>query len=169
MNGDNWLFNHGTAVTAVASFLLTWILRSALVPFLDGYSRRKGENLATHKDLDKLVKQMEAVTETQENIKAEISGGLWDRQEQWKLKRDAVLEAIRSIAAIKESLAGLNSCFGTSLPESEALKQKQMVERNAFKETNSNLWCAKFVAESLLVLFSTNIFISSTKKLRKSH
>jgi hypothetical protein len=122
------------------SVVLIFLVVNVFKPFFGSYAAKKGENLATKEDIAQLTK-------IAEGIKAKISDEVWDRQEQWKLKRDAILEAIRSIAAIKESLAGLNSCFCTSLPECEALKQKKTDERNAFKETNSNLWCAKFVAE----------------------
>jgi hypothetical protein len=66
--------------------------------FLAGYLRKKGENLATHEDLDKLVEQMKVTTEATKSIEARISGDVWDRQRQWELKRDTLLETVRSIA-----------------------------------------------------------------------
>jgi hypothetical protein len=64
--------------------LLFWIAASFLKPYL----RRKGENLATHEDIQKLVDQVKATTAATEAIKSELSGRLWVSQEQWKLKTD---------------------------------------------------------------------------------
>jgi hypothetical protein len=48
--------------------------------YLSSYFKRKGENLATHEDIDKLVEQVSAVTKTTKEIEAKISsektGGL---------------------------------------------------------------------------------------------
>jgi hypothetical protein len=79
--------------------------------FFGAYFKRRGENLATHADLDKLIEQMSAVTETTENIKAAISDDVWDRQKQWELRRDAVLDAIRAHADLESALVNLNSCL----------------------------------------------------------
>jgi hypothetical protein len=47
------------AIIAILSFLLGAVLR----PYLTGYASKKGENLAAHEDIDKLVDQIKAVTE----------------------------------------------------------------------------------------------------------
>jgi hypothetical protein len=61
--------------------------------YLAGYLKQKGENLATHEDIDKLVDQVAAVTTTTKKIEAEISSDVWDRQKRWELKRDTLLQA----------------------------------------------------------------------------
>jgi hypothetical protein len=84
---------------------------SLIGAFLGAYFKRKGENLATHEDLDNLVKQVAAVTETTENIKATISDDVWDRQEQWKLKRDSIQNAVIALHEMERALTEVNSCF----------------------------------------------------------
>lgn len=47
---------------------------------IGAYLKKKGENLATHEDIDKLVDQVRAVTQTTKEIEAKISDEMWDRQ-----------------------------------------------------------------------------------------
>ena len=63
-------------------------LIGGLIGFVNTYMNKKGENLATHEDIDKLVDQVRAVTQTAKEIETKISSDLWDRQKQWELKRD---------------------------------------------------------------------------------
>lgn len=51
--------------------------------YLGSYLKKKGENLATHEDIDKLVDQVRAVTQTTKEIEAKISNEVWDRQKRW--------------------------------------------------------------------------------------
>src|SRR5258708_597017 len=75
--------------------------------WVGAYLKKKGENYATHEDLGKLVKQMEAVTKVTEAIKTEISEQVWNRQRQWELRRDVLLEAAKGLGACHESIAQL--------------------------------------------------------------
>jgi hypothetical protein len=77
--------------------------------YLAGYLRKKGENLATHEDIHKLVDQVSAVTKATKQIEAKISGDLWNAQKQWELKRDVLFEATKSIVEIDNALLGLDS------------------------------------------------------------
>jgi hypothetical protein len=72
--------------------------------FLNSYFRTKGENLATHEDIGKLVDQVRAVTTTTKEIEAKISSDVWDRQKRWELRRDAVIDALQKMGAIEEAL-----------------------------------------------------------------
>jgi ATP phosphoribosyltransferase len=53
------------------------------------------KNLATHEDLDKLVKQLEATTNATKAIEARISHETWGRQKNWEMKRDALVSVVR--------------------------------------------------------------------------
>jgi hypothetical protein len=75
--------------------------------YLAGYLKQKGQNLATHEDIDKLVDQVTAVTTTTKRIEAEISSDVWDRQKQWELKRDTLLQAARRMADTEKAILRL--------------------------------------------------------------
>jgi hypothetical protein len=77
--------------------------------YYGAYWKKKGEQAATHEDLENLVKEVQAVTKTTEEIKSEISGGLWDRQKQWELKRDVMFEAAKTVSAAKDRLTGMHA------------------------------------------------------------
>ena len=68
--------------------------------FIGSYLKKKGENLATQEDVQKL-------TTLVEEVKATISDRVWDRQKQWEMKRDAIfatLEALGEGAMMKKHL-----------------------------------------------------------------
>lgn len=87
---------------------LTTLVGAFIGSFLGSYLKKKGENLATHEDLDKLLEQVRAVTTTTKEIEAKISTDVWDRQRRWELKRDVLFSATKGIAAIEDSLVDLN-------------------------------------------------------------
>src|SRR5215472_597637 len=93
------------AITAVIALIIGAVLR----PFVTGYSTKKGENLATREDIANVVKQVEAVTRTTEEIKAEVSAGIWDRQKQWEMKRDVLFEASKVLALVEDQLMQMQS------------------------------------------------------------
>src|ERR1700733_13386684 len=77
--------------------------------FLAGYLKKKGENLATHEDIQNLVEQVQAVTTATQEIESRISGELWDRQKKWELRRDIIFETTRAVADVKHRLNALDS------------------------------------------------------------
>jgi hypothetical protein len=93
------------------SLLNPWV--SALVPlisagvgaYLGAYLNEKGKNFARREDMDKITAEVQAVTRTTEAIKADISGGLWDRQKQWEMKKEVLFEASKSVASVEERIA----------------------------------------------------------------
>jgi hypothetical protein len=87
----------------VGLLLLLW--RS----FLPAYLNKKAENFATHEDINKLVDQVQAVTTATEQIKAKISNEIWDRQKQWELKREMIIEISKAISEIEEAMLRVKS------------------------------------------------------------
>jgi hypothetical protein len=71
--------------------------------------KTKGENLATHEDIDKLVDQVKVVTATTEQIKTEISDAAWNRQKRWELKREVLFEAAKRITEVDEALVAFDN------------------------------------------------------------
>jgi hypothetical protein len=85
--------------------LIVWGI-SALVAgfgaYFGAYFKKKGENLATHEDLDKLIVELRATTEATKSIEARISQDLWVSQKGWELKRDILMQWFRSVHEANE-------------------------------------------------------------------
>ena len=75
------------------------------------YLKKKGENLATHEDIAKLVDQVRAVTTATKEIEAKISTDVWDRQKRWEMKRVVLFEETKRLEAVTNALIGLNTTF----------------------------------------------------------
>jgi hypothetical protein len=81
--------------------------------FLGSYLKRKGENLATHEDIGRLVDQVRAVTKATKEIEAKISDDVWDRQKRWELKREVLFETMKKLALVRERLAATAAAHQT--------------------------------------------------------
>src|ERR1035441_911342 len=100
-------------MTIVMAFIL-WaigVLIGLFLGYLMAYSRKKGENLATHEDIGKLVDQVRAVTTATKEIEEKISNEMWDRQRRWELKRDAVFEAVKQLCVMDDALMTVHTTF----------------------------------------------------------
>ena len=104
------------ASIAVVSLILGAVFR----PYLKGYAEKKGENLATHEDIQKLVDQVKAVTEATKKIEAEISSGLWYRQKRWEMKREVLFEVAKRISVVEDSMLRVAILF-----KQDSNKQKE--------------------------------------------
>jgi len=110
-------------------FALIVIAALLIDGYLKSYFSKKGENLATHEDIDKLVDQMKAVTRTTEETKSEISDAVWDRQKRWELRRDLFLDAIRKTAAMSDALTLLFSVYSTEKINAQAGREPRTEKR----------------------------------------
>lgn len=110
MTDANWFFGLGVVVA------------SSISSFLGAYFRRRGEDVAALKGIEKL-------TATVENIKAAISDDVWDRQKQWEMRRDAVSDAWRALRELETSLINLRSAFSRPIPDNEELKGSMLSMR----------------------------------------
>jgi hypothetical protein len=79
-----------------AGISVVTVLSAGIGAYIGAYLKKKGENLATHEDLDKLVVELKATTETTKSIEARISNDLWVSQKGWELKRDILMQWFRS-------------------------------------------------------------------------
>jgi hypothetical protein len=150
----SWLINPGAGAAAIGASFLTLLLRHLAAPYLDAYSRQKGQNLATHEDLDKLVAQMKAVTAATENIKAVISDDVWDRQKQWELRRDTLFEALRALSDLDYALIELHSVYSSPIPDPEDLKLYRMnllqEKAKSFDTCNARFNSSMFLARMVV-------------------
>jgi hypothetical protein len=131
---------------------LGWFLLAALASGFGGYFgsylKKKGENLATHEDLDRLVKQMEATTNATKAIEARISNEVWNRQRQWELKRDALLEGGRALADLNTALMKLNAVYSaksSSKQMGSAFATQEEVAIDAFNKASYSFQRAQLV------------------------
>ncbi|HMD78170.1 MAG TPA: hypothetical protein VKG86_12450 [Terracidiphilus sp.] len=114
MNDNSWLFYLGVAIA------------SLIGAFLGAFIKRIGEDFAAQQSIQKL-------TVTVENIKAAISDDVWDRQEQWKLKRDAVLDAVCALNGLENALIELDSTFSVppELCDDTAREGQELLQKGA--------------------------------------
>ena len=120
--------------------------------YLAGYLKKKGENLATHEDIAKLVEQMSAVTKATKDIEAKISSDLWDRQKRWELKREVLFEATRRLADIEDGLLSLDSVLQVEQKEQKKEDEPGWVEVRHERITKWSKASAAFDEARLLVL-----------------
>lgn len=106
-------------VVALAGWVGVAVLLLFWKSFLPGYLNKKGENLATHEDINKLVDQVSAVTSATKEIEAKISNAVWDRQKLWELKREILFDAIRRLAELEDALLALDACVRVELSENK--------------------------------------------------
>jgi hypothetical protein len=83
------------------------ILVAGFVGYFTGYMKKKGENLATHEDINKLLEKVSAVTAATKQIDAKISNDVWERQRRWELKREVLFEIARKLATLDDALVSL--------------------------------------------------------------
>jgi type IV secretory pathway VirB4 component len=87
-----------------AGLFVTTALASGSGAFLGSYLKKKGENLATHEDIDKLVAQISAVTTTAKQIEATISNEMWQRQTIRNEKKAAYCQVLEILGQMRHAV-----------------------------------------------------------------
>jgi hypothetical protein len=99
--------------------------------YVGAYLKRKGENVATHEDIARLVDQVKATTAATEAIRTEMSGKLWETQERWKAKRQLYTDLIH---ALRDTVAGWNGMWDA----------QTKFQRGIFTEQKREQWMQKW-------------------------
>jgi hypothetical protein len=88
---------------------LTTLITAFGGSYLSGYLKKKGENLATHEDVERLLHQVSAVTKTTKEIEARISNETWRRERRSDLQLRTI-ENFSSLTSdyIQRSIADAN-------------------------------------------------------------
>lgn len=94
----------------LTKLLFTFITAGAGA-YLGSYLKKKGENLATHEDINKLITQVTAVTQATKEIEGKISHDFWEREKTWEVKREALFEAMKELANVEYGLSRLVLSF----------------------------------------------------------
>jgi len=121
---------------------VSWVL--AIVPFISAavgayfgaYLRKKGENLATHEDINKLLDQVRAVTTTTKEIEAKISSDVWDQQKRWELKRDALFEVTKKLGLAQDALYTLGAVYKTNKQSTQISPERIQSTTKIYAEWN---------------------------------
>jgi hypothetical protein len=107
--------------------ILLALVKLGMVAFVAGlgayfgsYLKKKGENVATKEDIKNVVEQVKAVTQATKEIETKISNQVWDRQKQWELKREVLLEATKRLSAIENGLLSLNTFWASKTAEKKS-------------------------------------------------
>ena len=88
------------------AYLVATLIASGLGAYFGSYLKKKGENLATREDVERLTAQVE-------EVKATISDRVWNRQRQWEMKRDALYAAVDALARAHNALVELAAGYVT--------------------------------------------------------
>jgi uncharacterized protein (UPF0303 family) len=92
-----------------------WVVSVLAALFVGGfamsYMRKKGEHLATHEDIEKLVEQVQAVTKATKEIEATISNDLWNRRKKWEMKKEALFEVTKELSSFQDVLQTLSATY----------------------------------------------------------
>jgi hypothetical protein len=136
--------------------LILQIIQFVLKGYIEGYSKKKGENLATKEDLQDVVEQMKQITRTTEEIKTEMSERTWSKQRHWDLKRDIALEILRHFGTLQEAaLATHNGIYqvnrlpnwqGSTDEQKTRVKNDFEAARKKLQDAMTKLWELQQVA-----------------------
>lgn len=123
------------------------VLLNALVlgfwkPWAGAYSGEKGKNVARKEDLNAIVAEIRAVTITQKEIEAKISGDVWHEQMLFTQRRDIYLELIRILQDISNGANNLSYIIGT-LKRSAQNEVEQTSMREHFQKQLKELTTAR--------------------------
>jgi len=123
---------------------LTTLVSAFVGSYLASYLKKKGENLATHEDIDKLVDQVRAVTTATKEIEERIESSVWSKQRHWEMKRDALFATVQALDRTKSAFIELwaSQVFEVGDPEYKERKrvstEKWLAEISRYDETRSS-------------------------------
>jgi hypothetical protein len=123
------------------------------------YAQERGKRLATTDDIDKILKEVEAVTHKAETIKSQISGDLWNRQAAWNEKRDIYGKLIESLHQINKTATDVsvysknsqdNKYFQTYLDAERVFAYQTSLAR-IFLNSQSRAALDEFVSNRMII------------------
>src|ERR1700733_15242604 len=101
----------------LAGIVLTGIV-AGIGAYIGAYLKKKGENLATHEDFQKLLAEHRSPTEATKVIEARISIGVWSQQQRWDVQKTALLESLKELASAETFLNRLVYTFSDTTDHS---------------------------------------------------
>ena len=102
---------------------------SFIAAFIGAYLKEKGKNLATKEDLDLLIDQMRKTTATVEEVKSEIAGEAWLKQQIWTEKKRVYIEILQALQEANYSASGMAEGFRLSQDKTRDEVSRKTIER----------------------------------------
>jgi hypothetical protein len=153
----------------IVSFLIALTINTvALVftAFFRGYGTKKGENLATHEDIEKIVTQVQAVTQATKEIEARVSDTSWNRHRLLDLKTEKAFEMMKNFGSMDQLLSDMlgfgfawrtaNGGTNQGMKWNAAVEQQFMPRQAAIAETQWQL-------DAMMTLFFTQELVSHSR------
>lgn len=107
--------------------------------FARSYLAQRAKSFASRQDLDEISRQLSHTTAVSEQVRAEISSGLWLNQKIWEFRREIYTELLRNLYELQSTLFDL-ICMGQSIVEDssrrerlETLKKRRMETKEAIR------------------------------------
>src|SRR3569832_1782661 len=91
--------------------VLLTVISSGAGAYVGAYLKKKGENFATHEDMAKLVEQTAAITQAAKQIEAAITDKLWQRQRNWEVRRDVLIDIMSLFGEVEYGISNLLLSF----------------------------------------------------------
>jgi hypothetical protein len=154
---------------------LTTLASAFVGSYVAGYLKKKGENLATHEDIDKLVDQVRAVTTATKEIEERIESSVWSKQRHWEMKRDALFASVQALDRTKAAFIELwaSQVFEVGDPEHKEERkrvsaEKWLAEISRYDETRSSTSLVCRIAVRKALGEASQLFRSSAALVFKS-
>jgi hypothetical protein len=98
------------AVVVIVTPLVCLLLWLMLKDYVKRYAGKKAEILATHEDTQKIVAQVQAVTQATKEIEAKISDQSWSHQRLISLKTEKAFEMMNNFGSMDQLLSDMLGC-----------------------------------------------------------
>jgi hypothetical protein len=115
--------------------------------YYGSYLKKRGEDDATHRNLDRLVEQMSTVTQATKAIEAKISIALWSRQQRWEVQKSALLDSLKELASSEALLWALVWVFSGKDSKADEGKQHRKEANEKYFAAINDFWRTKLAME----------------------
>jgi hypothetical protein len=147
---EQWMF-----WVALAAFIIVNAAAIMLAGFFKSYGEKKGENLATHEDIEGLANQVRVMTKVTEDIKAQVS----NEQREWNFKKDLLRKVTGQIAELQRQSIAVVRLTRSALNAVAERDRMKINEARADAVQNFNDGLAAFSTTKMLmdVMFSREV------------
>jgi hypothetical protein len=158
-------------VTSLWSIPVFSFITAGAGAYLGGYLKKRGENLATKDDFNDLKAQTAALTLTTKEIESKIDDQVWNRQRQWELKKQGLLEGAAAINEFMAAVMKVNGAYLVDESKEDITFRTQLTNHRTDAMTNLNKASYEFQRAQVLLsvvsgLETQRVFISMAEILK---